>query len=157
MNTSPDWKSVVLLFAHIFTSLIELYLSVVLLRTLGGSGYSVPQRRLLILGKREIRVKQQIINLEPVHFRYFNVLLFKKKKKKVFKNDKNTSKYMYVRTLKWNFILFYFFLVLLCTRKSVLKICVLGESAHQLHPVPCYTARGFLPPSDLAKEPPLEK
>lgn len=155
MNTSPDWKSVVLLFAHIFTSLIELYLSVVLLRTLGGSGYSVPQWRLLILGKREIRVKQQIINLEPVHFRYFNVLLFKEKKK-VFKNDKNTSKYMYVRTLKWNFIIF-FFLVLLCTRKSVLKICVLGESAHQLHPVPCYTARGFLPPSDLAKEPPLEK
>lgn len=88
MNTSPDWKSVVLLFAHIFTSLIELYLSVVLLRTLGGSGYSVPQRRLLILGKREIRVKQQIINLEPVHFRYFNVLLFKKKKKKSLKMTK---------------------------------------------------------------------
>lgn len=54
-------------------------------------------------------------------------------------------------------LFFFFFLVLLCTRKSVLKICVLGESAHQLHPVPCYTARGFLPPSDLAKEPPLEK
>lgn len=117
MNTSPDWKSVVLLFAHIFTSLTELYLSVVLLRTLGGSGYSVPQWRLLILGKREITVKQQIINLKPVHFRYFNILLFKKKKKKVFKNDENTSKYMYVRggriikqdsQMKLYFIYFFF-------------------------------------------------
>lgn len=59
--------------------------------------------------------------------------------------------------MKLYFILFFSCTALLCTRKSVLKICVLGESAHQLHPVPCYTARGFLPPSDLAKEPPLEK